>query len=464
MPDPATKSLEMKDTTSLVGAYYSGKSVLVTGATGFMGKVLVEKLLRSCHDVKTIYVCVRPKGGRSMQTRVEHLLKCKVFDRVREESPCFHEKVKPISAEFTKPGLAISSEDREELISEVNLLETQKDWFGPAPTPAGPHPSFCASLSRNALLLNVLGTQQLLRLAHQMKNLEALIHVSTAYSNCNRRHIEEVFYPIPVEPKKLLDMMAWMDESLIEAITPNLIADWPNTYTFSKALTEHLIQQEKGDLNVAIIRPSIVGASWQEPFPGWVDNFNGISGFLVAAQIANDLQLYLWKPQSIVLGRIGTREINAIRIYEKNPLEKPFRIPNARMTSSYLLHQYWTFACHTIPAFLGDLYLRLMGKKPWMMKLFCFDVCQLTWPEYMKDYCLGTKKYLLNEDMAGIPATQQYIRKLKTIQWALKATLLVILWRVFIAKSQMARNIWYFVLSLCYKFLSYLRASSTLTH
>lgn len=58
-------------------------------------------------------------------------------------------------------------------------------------------------------------------------------------------------------------------------------------------------------------------------------------------------------------------EINAISTYEKNPLEKPFRIPNARMTSSYLLHQYWTFACHTIPAFLGDLYLRLMGKKPW---------------------------------------------------------------------------------------------------
>ncbi|XP_015681350.1 fatty acyl-CoA reductase 1-like [Protobothrops mucrosquamatus] len=527
--NPATKSLEMKDTTSLVGAYYSGKSVLVTGATGFMGKVLVEKLLRSCHDVKTIYVCVRPKGGRSMQTRVEHLLKCKVFDRVREEWPRFHEKVKPISAEFTKPNLAISSEDLEELISEVNVI------FHCAATVRFDEPL------KDALLLNVLGTQQLLRLAHQMKNLEALIHVSTAYSNCNRRHIEEVFYPVPVEPKKLLDMMAWMDESLIEAITPNLIGDWPNTYTFSKALTEHLIQQEKGDLNVAIIRPSIVGASWQEPFPGWVDNFNGVSGLLVAAAkgilrsvkcnlaatadiIPVDLAINLiitagWhtavhRPKSPMIynctsGSLnpfswGELEINVINIYEKNPLEKPFRIPNARMTSSYLLHQYWTFVCHTIPAFLGDLYLRLMGKKPWMMKLagrldktmslleyftrhswdwsyentnrllkelnpkdrtlFCFDVCQLTWPEYMKDYCLGTKKYLLNEDMAGIPAARQHIRKLKTIQWALKATLLVIFWRVFIAKSQMARNIWYFVLSLCYKFLSYLRASSTLTH
>ncbi|XP_034296280.1 fatty acyl-CoA reductase 1-like [Pantherophis guttatus] len=517
----------MKDTMSLVGAYYGGKSVLVTGATGFMGKVLVEKLLRSCHDVKTIYVCVRPKGGRSMQTRVENLLKCKVFDRVREEWPNFHEKIKPISAEFTKPNLAISSEDTEELLSEVNVI------FHCAATVRFDEPL------KDALLLNVMGTQELLRLAHQMKNLEALIHVSTAYSNCNRSHIEEVFYPVPIEPKKLLELVTWMDESLIEMITPHLIGDWPNTYTFSKALTEHLIQQEKGDLNIAIIRPSIVGASWQEPFPGWIDNFNGTSGLLVAgakgilrtikcnaAAVADiipvDLAINLtitagWytavhRPKSPLIYNCtsgglnplswGELQTNAVITYEKSPLEKPFRIPKATLTSSYLAHQYWTFVHHRIPAFLCDLYLRLLGKKPRMMKLFtrldktlnlleyftsnswdwsyentsmllkelnpkdktlfCFDICQLTWSEYMEDYCLGTKKYLLNEDMTRIPAARQYIRKLKTIQCVLKATLLIIIWRVFIARSQMARNVWYFVLSLCYKFLSYIRASSTL--
>ncbi len=25
----------------------------------------------------------------------------------------------------------------------------------------------------------------------------------------------------------------------------------------------------------AIVRPSIVGAAWKEPVPGWIDNFNG---------------------------------------------------------------------------------------------------------------------------------------------------------------------------------------------
>lgn len=58
-----------------------------------------------------------------------------------------------------------------------------------------------------------------------------------------------------------------MDDELVSALTPKLIGERPNTYTYTKALAEYMVQQEAGDLNVAIIRPSIVGASWKEPFP-----------------------------------------------------------------------------------------------------------------------------------------------------------------------------------------------------
>ncbi|XP_025033095.1 fatty acyl-CoA reductase 1-like, partial [Python bivittatus] len=68
--------------------------------------------------------------------------------------------------------------------------------------------------------------------------------------------------------------------------------------------------------------------------------------------------------------RWGELEIHVRSAFENNPLEKPFRLPKATLTSSYLAHQYWTFVCHTTPAFLCDLYLRLTGKKPRMMKLF----------------------------------------------------------------------------------------------
>ena len=52
--------------------------------------------------------------------------------------------------------------------------------------------------------------------------------------------------------------------------------------------------------------------------------------------------------------------------------------------------------------------------------------------------------------------------RLRNIRYTFNTVMVVLIWRVFIARSQMARNIWYFVVSLCYKFLSYFRASSTM--
>lgn len=52
--------------------------------------------------------------------------------------------------------------------------------------------------------------------------------------------------------------------------------------------------------------------------------------------------------------------------------------------------------------------------------------------------------------------------RLRNIRYSFNTILVVLIWRVFIARSQMARNIWYFVVSLCFKFLSYFRASSTM--
>ena len=54
--------------------WFRGRSVLVTGATGFMGKVLVEKLLRSCPDIATIYLLMRPKRGNDIRMRLDELL------------------------------------------------------------------------------------------------------------------------------------------------------------------------------------------------------------------------------------------------------------------------------------------------------------------------------------------------------------------------------------------------------
>jgi len=50
----------MSDTLNLV-EFYRGKNIFLTGTTGFVGKVVLEKLLRAIPDFDTIYVMVRPK-------------------------------------------------------------------------------------------------------------------------------------------------------------------------------------------------------------------------------------------------------------------------------------------------------------------------------------------------------------------------------------------------------------------
>lgn len=47
----------------------------------------------------------------------------------------------------------------------------------------------------------------------------------------------------------------------------------------------------------------------------------------------------------------------------------------------------------------------------YVLQTFNFDVRQLNWPEYIENYCIGTKKYVLNEDMSDIPAARQHLRK-----------------------------------------------------
>lgn len=54
--------------------FFSGKDVFVTGATGFLGKVLVEKLLRSCPDLRTTYILLRPKKGKEPKDRIKDII------------------------------------------------------------------------------------------------------------------------------------------------------------------------------------------------------------------------------------------------------------------------------------------------------------------------------------------------------------------------------------------------------
>ena len=53
----ATNTEQMEN----IAKFYEGKNILIFGASGFVGKVLLEKLLRSCGNLNKIYVVIRGK-------------------------------------------------------------------------------------------------------------------------------------------------------------------------------------------------------------------------------------------------------------------------------------------------------------------------------------------------------------------------------------------------------------------
>ena len=55
--------------------FYRHQNVFITGATGFMGKCLLEKLLRSVPDVGKVFVLTRAKKGKSPEERTKDLLR-----------------------------------------------------------------------------------------------------------------------------------------------------------------------------------------------------------------------------------------------------------------------------------------------------------------------------------------------------------------------------------------------------
>ena len=95
---------------TLIPNFYKNKTLFVTGATGFLGKVLLEKLLRSLPNIKQIYVLVRTKPGITIQERLNNeVFKSKIFDRMINDNfdknmdnflRYVHSKVTPIAGDM----------------------------------------------------------------------------------------------------------------------------------------------------------------------------------------------------------------------------------------------------------------------------------------------------------------------------------------------------------------------------
>ena len=270
-----------EDIVSPITNYYAGRSIFITGGTGFMGKVLLEKLLRSCPGIIQIYVLIRPKKGQSPQERLDSILEGRLFSGLKNQAPHILKKVIAIAGDITQPKLAISAVDEEMLINNVSVI------FHAAATV-----KFDDDLA-DSIKMNVKGTLSIVELARKMSSLSSVVHVSTAYSHCyTSSNIEEKLYPMPsndwskYSPDELIKICEDAKQKGLDN-TKDVIGVFPNTYTFTKAMAEKVIADNASDLPIAIMRPSIVVASWKEPIPGWVDNLNGPTGKIISLNFLN---------------------------------------------------------------------------------------------------------------------------------------------------------------------------------
>ena len=55
-----------------VTQFYANKTILITGCTGFLAKIILEKIIRTCTDFKRIYVMIRSKKGVSLHARLQN--------------------------------------------------------------------------------------------------------------------------------------------------------------------------------------------------------------------------------------------------------------------------------------------------------------------------------------------------------------------------------------------------------
>ena len=247
----------------MIDSFYAGKTLLVTGTTGFVGKVLIEKILYSLPQIKRIYIFIRPRKGSSIQERFrKEIIESACFDRLRDLNPSIlTEKIIPIQGDLLKSPVIFDPQAEREVLENVNVIMNS-----------------AASIDFNqrldqAIQINVLGTLKILDLAKRCKNIASFVQISTCYVNCDKPEgwIEEKVYPISRDYKELLNEILSLSVEEIERKTPGYVGTYPNTYTFTKNLCEQFLQEESAKFPLCIVRPSIIAGSLRQPTPGWVD-------------------------------------------------------------------------------------------------------------------------------------------------------------------------------------------------
>lgn len=64
-----------------ISEFFSGRHVLITGGSGFLGRLIIEMLLRCCPDIGNIYVVLRSRRGVPADDRIHTMVDVPVSTR-----------------------------------------------------------------------------------------------------------------------------------------------------------------------------------------------------------------------------------------------------------------------------------------------------------------------------------------------------------------------------------------------
>ncbi|XP_018354808.1 PREDICTED: putative fatty acyl-CoA reductase CG5065 isoform X2 [Trachymyrmex septentrionalis] len=378
-----------------IPAFYAGRSIFITGATGFLGKALIEKLLRSCPEVAEIFILIRPKKGLSVNERLKKMLNNKLFDKLRNEQLSSFDKIIPVTGDVAAENLGLLAVDREILIDRVSII------FHVAASVR-----FDERL-QEAVFNNTRSTRDICILAEKMKKLVVLLHISSTYTQIDKPVVDEIIYPTEFDWKKMIKIAESIDEHALEILTAKILGTMPNTYTFTKRLAEQVISDYSRSLPCVLMRPSIVISTLiDDPISGWLDNFNGPVGLLIGG--GKGILRVLWcepniisdfmpvdvviKALIIVAWKHGIKIENKIDVYNCSgnsikpitlesmvslglgltkdvPMDNILWKPGTTITKNFLIYYVLILLLHILPAIFLDGVMKLFGVRPILLRL-----------------------------------------------------------------------------------------------
>jgi len=296
----------------------AGKRIAITGATGFLGTALVERLLRSVPECELVLL-VRP-GRRGAAERVRReIFRNDCFDRLRAElggAVAFDEmvarRVIAIAGDVGTDGLGLDDAGREALRTcevavhsaasvsfdspldaavEVNLLGASR--FAAALTATG-SPAHLVAVSTayvagarrgdapEALLpdtpfataVDWRSEVAAARRARADADAESRSPARLdAFHQAARHELGAAGAPLLADKTERL-REDWVKDQMIEAGRARARSlGWPDAYAYTKALGERALLEQRGDVPLTIVRPSIIESALSEPVPGWIRGF-----------------------------------------------------------------------------------------------------------------------------------------------------------------------------------------------